>query len=98
MEKCIQDVKSWAVGNKLMLNDAKTEAIHISSRFVKTLPLPPLKIGDSVIDPSGSARDLGVIFDSRLDMKKHLKSVTKSASFDTKSVRYAGILNQIINL
>jgi hypothetical protein len=81
LEKCVQDVKSWAVGNKLMLNDAKTEVIHMSSRFVKTSPLPPLKIGDSFIDPSESARDLGVIFDSRLDLKEHLKSVTKSASF-----------------
>ena len=81
LERCIQDVKSWAVSNKLMLNDSKTEVIHMSSRFVKTSPFPSLKIGDSIINASVSARDLGVIFDSRLDMKEHLKSVTTSASF-----------------
>ena len=81
LERCVQDVKSWAVSNKLMLNDSKTEVIHTSSRFAKTSPFPSLKIGDSVIDASVSARDLGVIFDSRLDMKENLKSVTTSASF-----------------
>ena len=53
----------------------------MSSRYVQSPPLPPLTIGDSVIDTSESARDLGVIFDSRLDMKQHLKSIARSASF-----------------
>ena len=81
LEKCVSDVKSWAVSNKLMLNDSKTEVVHMSSRYVQSSPLPPLTIGDSVINASESARDLGVIFDSRLDMKQHLKSITRSASF-----------------
>lgn len=81
LEKCVTDVKTWAVTNKLMLNDSKTEVVHMSSRFVETPPLPPLTIGDSIIDASESARNLGVIFDCRLDMKQHLKSVTSSASF-----------------
>ena len=64
-----------------MLNDAKTEVIHMSSRFVNTLPLPLLKIGNSDVQSTDSARNLGVILDSSLDMKDHLKSITKSASF-----------------
>ena len=52
LERCVLDVKSWAVSNKLMLNDTKTEVIHMSSRFVKTSPFPSLKIGDSAIDAS----------------------------------------------
>ena len=81
LERCVQDVKSWAVSNKLMLNESKTEVIDMSFRFAKTSSFPSLKIGDSAIDASVSARNLGVIFDSRLDMKEHLKSVTTSASF-----------------
>ena len=81
LEKCVQDVKSWAISNKLMLNDSKTEVIHMSSRFINTLPLPPLQLGDSVISASASARNLGVIIDNKLVMKEHVKSVTKSASF-----------------
>ena len=33
------------------------------------------------IDPSASARNLGVVIDSKLDMKDHLKSLARSASF-----------------
>ncbi|XP_072023301.1 uncharacterized protein [Amphiura filiformis] len=81
LDKCVADVKAWAVTNKLMLNDSKTEVIHLSSRFVKTPSLPAVTIGNSFIDSSASARDLGAVIDCNLDMKDHLKSVTRSASF-----------------
>ncbi|XP_072018357.1 uncharacterized protein [Amphiura filiformis] len=81
IERCVSDIKAWAVTNKLMLNDTKTEVIHLSSQFVKTLPLPPLTIGNAAIDPSTSARDLGVVIDSALNMKEHVKALTRSASF-----------------
>ena len=35
IEKCVQDVKSWTLSNKLALNDSKTEMIFLSSRFTK---------------------------------------------------------------
>ncbi|XP_072025175.1 uncharacterized protein [Amphiura filiformis] len=45
------------------------------------LSLPPLAIGDSAISASKAARDLGVVIDESLDMKDHLKNVSKAASF-----------------
>ena len=33
LESCISDVRSWAIQNKLMLNDSKTEIIHFHSAF-----------------------------------------------------------------
>ena len=96
LERCVQYVKSWAVSNKLMLNESKTEVIHMSSRFAKTSSFPSLKIGDSAIDVSVSARNLGVIFDSRLDMKEHFKRVSPHLhhSPSTKSDKYVSILTQ----
>jgi hypothetical protein len=81
VEMCASDIKAWAVGNNLMLNDSKTEVIHLSSRFVKTIPLPALTIGEAAIEPSAKARNLGVIIDNQLVMKDHVKSLTRSASF-----------------
>ena len=42
IEKCVQDVKSWTLSNKLALNDSKTEIIFLSSRFTKNAPPPIL--------------------------------------------------------
>ena len=63
-----------------MLNDSKTEVIHLSARFTQSFPNPAITIGKAAIDPSASARNLGVVIDI-LDMKDHLKSLARSASF-----------------
>lgn len=81
VEMCASDVKTWAVNNNLMLNDSKTEVIHVTSRFVNTTPLSALNIGNAAIKPSAEARNLGVIIDSQHGMKEHVKSVIRSASF-----------------
>ncbi|XP_072022459.1 uncharacterized protein [Amphiura filiformis] len=64
IEKCIQDVKLWAIENKLFLNDAKTEVLHFRSRFSNTSsPSPTVTIGGSEIKASWCVRNLGVHFD-----------------------------------
>ena len=32
IEKCIADVRSWFIGNRLMINDAKTDFLIIGTR------------------------------------------------------------------
>ena len=81
LEACIADVRSWAIQNKLMLNDAKTEVLNIHSNFRATSPLPSINIGGSYISPSKSARDLGAIIDDEMQLKSHVKNICRSASF-----------------
>ena len=81
LEKCICDVKSWSIRNKLMFNDSKTEVIHVSSKFKKSPPFPRISIGDLTIDISSSAKSLGVIIDQTLEMKDHVKGIVRAASF-----------------
>ncbi len=80
MEECIVDVKAWALENKLVLNDAKTEFVHFKSRFSRSTAVSPcLSVGDSDIEPTQSARNLGVIVDSTLCMNDHIDAVCRSA-------------------
>ena len=58
--------------------DEKTEILHLSSRFVPSDQLPPLKIGESFINPSTEARNLGVVFDSSLQMKTHINNTCRA--------------------
>ena len=81
LEACVADVRSWAILNKLMLNDNKTEIIHIKSKFRGAYPLPTVSIGGAEIEPSSSAKNLGVVVDSTLQMKEHIRNVCKSASY-----------------
>ena len=60
-----------------MLNDQKTEVVHFHSKHRKSSPLPELCIGEA----SNSAKDLGVVLESTLDLTQHVRNVCRSASF-----------------
>ena len=82
IEKCIADIRSWMVTNKLKLNDNKTEILHLTSRFIpSTHDAPSLRVGVDNVSPSSSARDLGVVIDEHITMNHHVSSVCQSASF-----------------
>ena len=61
--KCVQDIRTWTIKNKLVLNDGKTEFIHIYSDFTKNFPTcPDFDIqGNVTITPKTEVRNLGVI-------------------------------------
>ncbi|PIK51812.1 hypothetical protein BSL78_11336 [Apostichopus japonicus] len=86
LEQCLADIKSWTVRNKLQLNDSKTEVIHVTSRNMKTTPLSGIRVGDTNVEPTSSARILGVILDSQLTMKEHVNNVCRDATNAIRSI------------
>ena len=81
LETCIKDILSWSTANNLKLNPEKTEVLHLVSRFRATTPLTSISIGDSLIKPAQSAKNLGVIFQNDLGLSQHINNVCRSASF-----------------
>ena len=81
LEECVADVRAWAISNKLMLNDQKTEILHFHSQHRNTSTLPELSIGDAKIKASNSAKDLGVVLDDTLLLKQHISNICRAASF-----------------
>ena len=49
VENRIDDIRTWMAANKLMLNDAKTELLHVSSRFSTSVSSIRINIGDTSI-------------------------------------------------
>ena len=80
LEASIADVRAWAINNKLMLNDAKTENVHVNSQFRMASKLPSVNISGAEIESSSSAKDLGVIIDNHLRMREHIRIICRSAS------------------
>ena len=59
-EKYIADVRSWFIGNRLMINDAKTDFLIIGTRQqLEKTSIESIIIGDTVIKPLESVRNLG---------------------------------------
>mgnify|MGYP001604026238 FL=1 len=66
--------------NFLRLNDSKTEVLLIGSpHMLKSLPKVELHIGDDMIPPSRSARNIGAMFDDTITMKDHIAYMCKGA-------------------
>ncbi|XP_071480075.1 uncharacterized protein [Diadema antillarum] len=87
MEDCVRDIKAWARGNNMMLNENKTEVVHIVSQFRKRIESVSLTIDGPTINASKSARDLGVIVDNSLDGKEHIRKVCRAASSSIYRIR-----------
>ena len=88
IEKCCADVKEWMTSNYLKLNDNKTEVVKFGTKkqLSKTDSLTSVNIGNSVINISPSAKNIGVLLDSELKMIKHINYISSSAWLHLKNI------------
>jgi hypothetical protein len=86
IEKCAKDIEFWMIKNKLKLNGNKTEFLILSSSRSHACRDVHLKMGDATITPSSSCRNLGVIFDSHIDMNSQISSICRSTHYHLRNI------------
>ena len=77
----LQDSKHWMTCNFLKLNESKTKVIEIlSNRNVESRIISNIQIDDScsLPIPNDLVKVLGVIFDERLNLEKHINRVVST--------------------
>ena len=80
MEKCIASVQKWMLSHELKMNDDKTKFLVISSKSIaRGIVSPTLHIGDHQVAATSTARNIGVMMDSKASMEAHVLSVCKSS-------------------
>ncbi|XP_061103740.1 uncharacterized protein LOC133132363, partial [Conger conger] len=77
---CLSDIQSWMDNHHLKLNPGKTEMIFIPANTSPHLDLS-ISLGDTTLMPSPSARNLGVVMDSKLSLSENIAAVTRSCRF-----------------
>ena len=80
VELCVDSVGRWLAGNRLKLNNDKTEALLVGSR--KTVSVSQenhLRVGNHDIFFKGRVKNLGVYVDAALSMVKHTDHIRRSA-------------------
>ena len=84
-------VSAWMTGSKLKLNPSKTEFLLIETKLLREKFLhnfPCLILGQDT-NPSPSAKNLGVVFDSSLNFRKHMsKHVAHVSIISVTSVEF----------
>jgi hypothetical protein len=82
LSTCVEELRHWMLSNMLKLNDSKTEFfIATSPHNMPRLSDHHIQIGDVEVYPSASIRNLGVIFDTVMNMSDHVTSLCKTINF-----------------
>ena len=88
MESCITAIRSWMAKNKLKLNAHKTEIMIIGTwQQLRKVNIDQVIIDGSSVLPSNELRDLGVWFDSHLNMRSHVTHLCCSAFYYLYNIR-----------
>ena len=88
IEACVAEICAWMVIHRLKLNDDKTEFVYlVSLNNTKHISIEPITIGDISIPPTSSARNIGVILDSTLQMDAQVGKVCQACYFWLKNIR-----------
>ena len=87
VEICVVDIKIWMSKKMLKLNYEKTELLYITSPYYqKSITQQSLKINQSTIMSSSSARNFGVIFDNCAQMKEQITSICRATYFHLRNI------------
>ena len=87
LSSCISDIKSWMTLNMLKLNEENTELfIAVHDHLKHKVPSVSLQVGDKVIKPSKSVRNLGVVFDSSMSMHSHITTLCSSLNYQLRKL------------
>ena len=100
----ISDIRTLMVKNKLKINYSKTAFLVLTSSFSnQQFNDIQINVGNTEIDSSLSARNLGVMLDSHLKLESHINAVCRSAYFHLRNIRSIRIMltdsacNQLIH-
>ena len=86
IETCVKEIDLWMVKNKLKLNGDKTELLVINARNRLCPAVEYIEVSNSRIQPSTSARNIGVTFDQHMSMDKHVTNICKNCFFHLRKI------------
>lgn len=89
MNACIDHVRRWMLKNKLLINDDKTELLLLGPKRAQAVLESmniSIQVGESHIETSSSARNLGVELDASMTMERQVAATVKSAYFHLRRI------------
>jgi len=88
LSSTLNSVHSWFFSNRLSLNPSKTEFLIIGTPKQRSkISASSVSFCQNLIQSSDSCRNLGVIFDSDLSLKKHISSVCQTSFLQIRQLR-----------
>ena len=86
LENCIREASDWMKQNSLKINEDNTEFIIFSNK-PQTKDYHSLSVGHNYITLSDCIQILGVTFDSKMTLTKHISETCRSAYMHIRKIR-----------
>ena len=87
LKKCLDELRHWLRMNFLSCNDTKTEFTIIGTwQQLLKVDINGIQIGDAWIEAKPCVRNLGVMFDSNMNMKAQITSICQSSYHHLKNL------------
>ena len=78
---CTNAISAWMKNYFLKLNSTKTEVLIITQPSVKSPLISAIEVCGASVPSSTCVRDLGVLFDSHMDLKEHVEKICAKAYY-----------------
>lgn len=79
VEVCLCELNKWMLLNNLQLNNDKLLVLQAKHRPKTTLH--SITVGDATVEPTSSARNIGMVFDGTMSFEEHVIKLSKTAFF-----------------
>ena len=88
-QHCVMAMSAWMTGSKLKLNPSKTEFLLIGTKLQreKFLNNFPCSIPGQDTNQSALAKNLGLVFDSSLNFRKHISQTCRACFYHISDLR-----------
>ncbi|KAK5920741.1 hypothetical protein CgunFtcFv8_024517 [Champsocephalus gunnari] len=83
---CRADISQWMSAHQLKLNLDKTELLFLPGKDCPTLDLT-INIGTSIVSPTQTARNLGVILDNKRSFTASIAATTRCCRYTLYNIR-----------
>ena len=84
---CIAEMDRWMSSNRLKLNTDKTQFIWLGScQQLLKAEIDSIQLGSGSVPLKSSVNNLGVIFDSQLSMREHVRRVCRSSFYQLRQL------------
>ena len=85
---CVSDISDWMSASRLKLNPMKTEVLWLgSSQLLSQISITDIPLQSTTTRVVESARDLGVVIDSKLSLSAHVASLCRAGFYHLRQLR-----------
>ena len=82
---CVRDIDRWMLLNNLKLNNDKTELLVLHKSHVQP-PIECVKVGEFFVVSSNSAKNIGVVSDSAMNLESHVNDVCNNPLYHIRKI------------